>query len=186
MSSEEILNNLYDYVDISECISLLNFISKIPKNHKPCYNSKTTVSKSGWLVTMRRRWYNEKGENGILYVTKILNRCDNHYRMCYDIESKDIKNLTTALRNSVIGFDNLIETYGDQGSMADDYTKCKERVIILCNNNNNNNNNLSDRENENKEDNENETELIPMVIPDNPIKSNFFSMNNITFMISKK
>ena len=57
---------------IEDCISLLDFVSTIPSGHKPCYKTKTTVSKDAWFVTFKRRWNGEKGEYGIDHINKVL------------------------------------------------------------------------------------------------------------------
>ena len=79
----------------------------------------------------------EKGEYGIVYVNKILDSCDYHYRMCLQSSlSSDNKNdaidtlrkLKDALSSSLKGFDNLIITYKDQNEVSKDYDECKNRV----------------------------------------------------------
>ena len=125
-------------VSITECISEMEFISSIPKGHKPCYKTKSTIASDSWFVTARRRWNKEKGENGIIHVKEVLNSCDLHYRMCINNgDTKSMNQLMAALKNSVIGFDNLIETYKDQTNIGDQYKNCKDKVILLCNNINN-------------------------------------------------
>lgn len=162
-------NESFNNIDISEYISILNFISSIPKNHKPCYNSKTTISKSEWFVSIKRRWSSEKGENGILHVNKMLDYFDS---MCFDINFDNCKTISIALYNSIIGFDNLIETYNDQETVSKDYIKCKEKALSIYNNiiNKINNNNC---------------QLVTVSMSKNSIKSKFFNSNNITFIISK-
>ena len=142
--------------ELSECIDNLDFISNIEPNHKPCFNTKTTIGSDSWFTTIRRRWSGEKGEKGVIHVNAILDSCDHHYRMCYNIrsgiESRDynirsgidlvgksnnnpnldmMRDLSRALRNSIKGFDNLILTYKDQEKVAEIYTECKNRVIQL-------------------------------------------------------
>ena len=130
MSKEEVL------LGIEDCISELEFISSVPKGHKPCYKTKTTVSAEGWFVTIRRRWNKEMGEYGIVHVNKVLSSCDLHYRMCIgNLGSsgnlEGLKELSDALTKSISGFDNLIETYKDQKKVSDDYNICKKTVIDL-------------------------------------------------------
>ena len=150
---------------VSECISELEFISTIPKNHKPCYNSKTTISTSGWFVTLKRRWNNEKGEEGVLYVKKLLDSCDDIYHMCYEVESDDIQDLTNALGSSVLGFDNLIDTYSDQPKVKDDYIECKNKVLSIL------------------ENIKSKGKLVKVEIPNT--KPSFFGTINSTFIIPK-
>src|SRR5665648_508659 len=104
-------------ITYTQCIDILTFISNIKENDKPCYNTKTTINKNAWFVTIQRRWSGEKGENGITYVNNILDSCDKYYRMCLnnvDSVSYDQNQLTTVLKDSIKGFDNLIGTYSDQ------------------------------------------------------------------------
>ena len=113
---------------IRNCIVVLDFISKIPKGHKPCYKTKTTIPKDSWFVTIKRRWNGEKGEYGVEYVSEILNECD------YLIDSEDISALTRLSRSllkSLDGFNNLIETYNDQPGVENSYKECKEMVDKL-------------------------------------------------------
>ena len=154
--------------EISKCIENLEFILSIPKNHKPYYNSKSTISKNSWFTTVRRRWGGEKGEYGIIHVNKVICSCDRHYRMCLkslngpvsekDYITETIQNLYTALYNSVVGFDRLINTYNDQKEVSDDYKESKKKVIALSkeigqtldqlnNSSDNNNNNSENSEN---------------------------------------
>jgi hypothetical protein len=123
--------------DLAECIKTLEFIKNIPQKHKPCYNSKTTISKEAWFSTVRRRWGGEKGEYGIIYVDKILDSCNYHYRMCLQSslssENKNeyidtLRRIKDALSGSIVGFENLIRTYSDQGEVSTNYDKCKNRV----------------------------------------------------------
>ncbi len=126
---------------IDDCISELDFISSIPSKHKPCYKTKTTITKGGWFVTIRRRWNGEMGEYGIIHVNKVLGSCDLHYRMCLDklVADKNyqpdknykesMKKLSAALKKSIIGFNNLIETYNDQEQI--DYKTCKTKAVEL-------------------------------------------------------
>ena len=126
---------------LEKTISVLNFIGNIPKNHKPCYNSLTTVDKNSWFVTWKRRWNGEKGEKGIKYILKVLDSCDLYYRMCVNnwrcCNVELLQQLSQSLKDSVKGFDNLIETYSDQGNVKQDYIKCKETSIFLYTNINN-------------------------------------------------
>ena len=69
-------------LSIERCITELNFISSIKKGHKPLYNNKTTIEKSSWFVTLKRRWNGEKGENGIFHVNNVMSSCDLMYHMC--------------------------------------------------------------------------------------------------------
>lgn len=128
--------------NLSECIKILEFITNIPKNHKPCYNSMTTISKDAWFTTVRRRWGGEKGEYGIIYISKILDSCDHHYRMCLQsslsCENKTegietLKRLKEVLLGSINGFDNLIDTYSDQTNVSNDYKQIKSRIDFMIN-----------------------------------------------------
>ena len=119
-------------INIDNCINELDFISSIPKNHKPCFKTKTTLSKNGWFVTAKRRWNGEKGEQGVIYVNKILDDCEIYYRTCilgsvgdnYDRDNNPILSmLLETLKNSVVGFENLINTYEDQKGVSKDYEK---------------------------------------------------------------
>lgn len=172
MSSKNLIN-------IDNCISELDFISSIPKNHKPCYRSKTTVSTKGWFVTAKRRWNGEKGEYGVVYVNKVLDDCETYYRTCilgsvgdnYDRDNNPIlSRLLETLRNSVVGFDNLIDTYDDQRSVSNDYQLIKDRVNDLIKKLNNyyGNDNI----------------MVKSLIVRNP-KSNFFNTDNIVFVKNK-
>lgn len=108
--------------DIQKCIELMNFVSTIPVNHKPCYNSSTSISIHGWLSTVRRRWNGEKGESGVKYVKSILGGL-----IISDI-TEDIlpllDELAAALLKSKDGFNNLIQTYIDQPDVSDGYNEC--------------------------------------------------------------
>jgi len=129
--------------ELSKCIETLEFISKIPENHKPYYSSKTTIAKDAWFATTRRRLGGEKGENGIVHVNKILDSCDYHYRMCLQAinseENKDtnletLRKIKRTLDESIKGFDNLINTYSDQSEVHNDYIKCKSKTNSISNN----------------------------------------------------
>ena len=128
--------------DLQDCIKTLNFISDIPENHKPCYNSMTSIAKDAWFTTVRRRWGGEKGENGIIHVTNILDSCDHHYRMCLQSTLKrgntnrtegieTLKRLRDTLVKAGQGFDNLINTYSDQPEVSNDYKNLRYRVNIM-------------------------------------------------------
>jgi hypothetical protein len=122
-----------------ETIRELEFISKIEENKKPLYNTKNTISKNAWFVTIRRRFAEEKGEKGIIHVNRVLDSCDLYYRMCLSDKNNmllpnilsNLSLLKTALESSVSGFDNLIKTYSDQETVHKDYKLCKDRVIDL-------------------------------------------------------
>ena len=186
MSNQKILPGTSENIDLSECISILDFISSIQQNNKPCYKTKTTISKQGWLVTIRRRWAGEKGEEGVLFINNLLCSCDIHYRMCLKNSEIgcDIDNLCLSLKNSISGFSNLINTYSDQKSISDDYAKIKNKVISLCDQIRNYLDKKPKKIDE-TEKNKNENELVPVIISDNSTRSNFFTTNNITFMVSK-
>ena len=144
MSNNQSVSNLMQW---EECISNLEFITSIPKGHKPCYNTQTTISKDSWFTTVRRRWGGEKGEYGIIHVNKVLGSCDHHYRMClkklgnltlddqlnteYSNVTMTIQQLHTALTNPLEGFSNLILTYKDQKEIFNNYIECKNKVIFL-------------------------------------------------------
>lgn len=148
---------------IKNCISVLDFICTIPKNHKPCYKTKTTIPKDSWFVTIKRRWNGEKGEYGVEYINEILNQCDLYYRFCLDNQSniEDLTRLSKLLSQSLSGFDNLIETYNDQLIVEKSYKECKEMVKKLIND-------ISEIENSK--------------IASKPIKINFFTANNVKFI----
>ena len=124
-------NNL---CSIRECINILKFIANLPENHKPCYNTLTSIDKNAWMVTFRRRWKREKGERGTEYIHKILDSCHNHYQDCLNREMIDqhtIDLLLQCLNNSLSGFNNLIETYNDQDNIRVAYVECKVKVNKL-------------------------------------------------------
>ncbi len=120
-------------IDLSECISVLNFISTIEPNYKPCYKTKSVISKDAWWVTIRRRWNSEKGEEGILYVDKIMCSCDSQYHMCLENTEKNgkIGELYSSLKKSISGFSNLVSTYNDQKDVSDSYDNLKNKVLKL-------------------------------------------------------
>jgi len=118
-------------IDLSECISVLNFISTIEPNYKPCYKTKSVISKDAWWVTIRRRWNSEKGEEGILYVDKIMCSCDSQYHMCLENTEKNIDELYSSLKKSISGFSNLVSTYNDQKDVSDSYNNLKDKVLKL-------------------------------------------------------
>jgi len=132
MSEPSFSKDTPDSFDLDSCVSKLNFISTIPENNKPCYNTNTYISKNAWFVRIRRRWAGEEGQEGVDYVNKVLDSCDRNYRMCLNSENNaNLTKLRTALKNSVPGFDNLIRTYSDQKSVEEGYQKCKIRVTEL-------------------------------------------------------
>jgi len=122
-----------------ETIRDLEFISKIEENQKPLYNTKNTIAKNAWFVTIRRRFAEEKGEKGIIHVNRVLDSCDLYYRMCLSDKNNmllpnllsNLSLLKLSLESSVPGFNNLINTYSDQEKVCKDYKLCKERVIDL-------------------------------------------------------
>jgi hypothetical protein len=168
--------------NLSECISVLNFIATIPENHKPCYGSKTTISKSGWFVKIRRRMNYEKGEDGVKYINDVLDSCDQHYRMCHDnmsipdkdmdmdIDTCNIYDLSDALTISISGFNNLIITYNDQKRVSRGYEKCKSRVEGL----------IADMDND-KENDDCSTESKLMTL--SPNQNKFFNSNQVRYII---
>ena len=117
---------------ITECISVLKFISDIKQGEKPCYFSKTVISKNEWFGTIKRRWNGEKGENGIVYVNKILDRCEHYCRMCMN-ESvySTLKQLIESLEFSLVGINNLITTYNDQTDVRRDYMEIRFRIVAI-------------------------------------------------------
>ena len=196
MSKRIILPETSENMDLSECISILDFISSIQPNDKPCYKTKTTISKQDWLIRIRRRWAGETGENGVLYVNKLLCSCDIQYRMCLKnpkIEYDNAK-LYLSLKNSIPGFSNLINTYSDQKNVSENYDKIKNRVISLCNQienldnpidtHNKHKNAFEDNLSEINETEKNETELMSVTMPENS-NNNFFTANNIRFISTK-
>lgn len=117
---------------IDDCIKELDFVASIPPNHKPYYKSKTTIESKAWFATLKRRWNQEKGEYGVLHIEQILRSCDQHYQTSVENDDYDtLKMLSLALKKSLVGFDNLIQTYGDQPEVAKDYRKCKELVLEI-------------------------------------------------------
>lgn len=129
-----------------ELIIELKFISKIPENHKPCFNSFTTIDKSSWFVTIKRRLSGEKGESGVKRVNDILNSCDSIYRMCNQINTKiklteqeylefedSLNLLVDNLSLSLNGLNNLVETYKDQKHISNSYINMISRVKNLIN-----------------------------------------------------
>jgi len=123
MTEQSISDKIRNY------ISVLDFISTIPKGHKPCYKTKTTIPKDSWFVTIKRRWNGEKGEYGVEYITEILNDCE--YILNEIRDSEDISELARSLSKSLKGFDKLIETYNDQKGVENSYKECKEIVEKL-------------------------------------------------------
>ncbi len=109
----------------------LDFISKIPKNTKPCFSTKSLIHTDEWFVTFRRRLKGEMGEMGVLYVNKLLNSCDKYYRMC----KLDSNILKKALIKSLQGLQNLSHTYkkDKQHSVSESYNNCYNQVIKLIN-----------------------------------------------------
>ena len=166
-------------IDIDNCISELNFISTITKNHKPCFKTKTTLSKNGWFVTAKRRWNGEKGEYGVVRINNVLDNCEQYYRTCilgsvgdnYERTNNPIlSRLLESLKKSIVGFENLILTYDDQKNVSNDYTLIRNRVNDLLK----------------KLDNYygNDNIMIKSLIVRNP-KSNFFNTDNIVFVRNK-
>jgi len=157
------------------CISVLDFISTVPKDHKPCYHSKTCIKKDAWFVTIKRRWNGEKGEYGIEYLKQLLNSCDLYFRMCLNQQTLDnLPKLLKSLKESVKGFDNLIETYDDQIGVKKSYQECKEAVI-----------NLANEIDAHLGECENSDDSLVSLISKRSTKSNFFNIDNITFVTSK-
>ena len=182
-----------------ECIKVMKFISTIEIDYKPCFNSLTTINKNAWFTTLKRRWNGEKGEEGILYVNKILCSCDKLYRMC--LIERDV--LLGLYEDSVIGLDNLIITYSDQESVCDGYRKIKETVVDAItdiayqdNNTSDNNSFISDKNETTSDswDNIEQTEeyqnqkkvltkytLVPLKNISKP-SSSFFNHENIVYL----
>jgi len=137
MSDQSVSNKI---ISFDQCVSDLEFIFSIPAGHKPCYSSQTSIDKNAWFATIRRRWESEKGEYGIIYVTNVLDSCDNYYRMClnqdsrYDNNMENLAILRTAINNAIMGFDRLIETYEDQGNVKEGYQHCKTKANDISNN----------------------------------------------------
>ena len=165
---------------IDECIKELEFVASIPPNHKPYYRSKTTIEKGAWFATFNRRWNQEKGEKGVIHIKEILSSCDLHYRTYMETDDYEtLKMLSLGLKKSLIGFDNLIETYSDQLEVANDYKKCKELAIeihqdiddLLMGS-------LNTSENATSEENC----LISVAVPE---KSSFFNTEGVKFMLSQ-
>lgn len=163
-------------MNIEDCIKELEFVSSIPKNHKPCFNTKTTISKNSWFVTAKRRWNGEKGEIGVIHISKIIDYCDLYYRAHIlgsvgDNYENDINPifsvLLDSLNKSIKGFDNLLETYSDQENVYNDYKNCRNKVLKLINKLDKffNNDNI----------------MIKSLMVRNP-KSNFFNTDNIVFV----
>ena len=135
--SQNIMSEKNISYNIDKCLLILNFILTIPKGHKPCYKTKTTINKNEWFVTIKRRWNGEKGEYGIDYVNKILSSCDMYYRMClnndFNNNLEKLKILSETLKISVNGFNNLIITYSDQQTVYNYYKHCIDSVTKLYN-----------------------------------------------------
>lgn len=190
-------------ITYNECIDILIFISTIKPNDKPCYNTKTTIHKNAWFATLQRRWGGEKGEKGIVYINNVLDSCDKYYRMCLNksgFNNNDI--LLSALYDSLKGFDNLINTYSDQKTVADSYKNCKDKIIKFLSEVNNTNDNIfdddddddenfyqrylntgyndNDNDNNNISDNKKKVSSISMIASSiSSKKKSFFNTNNI-------
>lgn len=120
-------------IELSECIEILEFIGSIPENHKPCYNTRTTIETNSWFTTVRRRWGGEKGEYGVVYVNNIIDSCDYYYNKALEtvVETKNteiLRLLKGSLIKSISGIDNLIKTYSDQNIVSEDYKAIKTRI----------------------------------------------------------
>lgn len=126
MSNEDNFMDL-DFINHERCIKVMKFISTIKINHKPCFNSLTTIDKNAWFTTFKRRWSGEKGEKGILYFKEILCSCDKLYRMCIF----DVGDLLDLYQDSIPGIENLINTYPEQTTVCDGY---KEILSIVKDN----------------------------------------------------
>ena len=185
----------------NECIKVMKFISSIEIDYKPCFNSFTVINKNSWFTTLKRRWNGEKGEEGILYVNKILCSCDKLYRMC--LIERDV--LLGLYEDSVVGLDNLIITYSDQESVCDGYRKIKETVVDSIkdltyqdntdqDNTDQDNNNISDNKHDDKHDDKHQMEeyqnqkkvitkytLVPLKNISKP-SSSFFNNKNIVYL----
>ena len=116
----------FNLIDLSECMSVLEFISTIRFGHKPYYNNRTTISTKRWFVTLRRRLNGVKGENSIKYVINVMDSCFSYYK-----EGTADKRLKEYLVDSLDGFGNLIETYSDQEIVMNGYRSCKAKALLL-------------------------------------------------------
>ena len=111
---------------LEDLLEDLEFISNIPPNAKPNFSDKTYTSTSEWFSTFKRRYKNEKGEYGVIYVENLIDKLEN-----VNSSSKILSR--TLLEKTVIGLNNIIYTYKKDGQkeVAENYEKSKKRIEKL-------------------------------------------------------
>lgn len=109
------------------------FISKIPKDMKPCFSDKTLIGCNEWFSTFKRRYKGEKGERGVIYVKQLIDSTENYIKSADNISVKKLKDL---IENSLEGMKNLVETYkkDQQDQVSKDYEELLEKVKIIIKN----------------------------------------------------
>lgn len=138
------IKNVCNIKMIDNIFKDLDFISNIKKGEKPCFSDKTCISTNEWFPKLKRRWKNEMGEKGVIYVDTLLNSTSSYVHIyssqVFDLDNKEeekdkIKVMREKLVGSLVGLHNLVYTYKieNQVSVSEDYMKATKKVesIIL-------------------------------------------------------
>ena len=106
------------------------FISNIPPNVKPCFYDKSYINANEWFITFKRRYKGEKGEKGVIYITKLI---ENTTEYKNSIDVKSLIKLKETLEKSLKGLNNLVDTYKSdcQEEISKSYKECFNKVEIL-------------------------------------------------------
>ena len=117
---------------LKDILTDLEFLSTISKNVKPNFSDKSFTSTSEWFSTLKRRYKNEKGERGVIYIENLVDNINKIYKT---LDNLSVKNLKCALIKASIGLNNIIYTYKteNQQEVANNYSKSLERMTKIIN-----------------------------------------------------
>lgn len=106
------------------------FIASIPIGYKPCFGDKTLIKTNEWFVSLRRQLKNETGENGVIYVGKLLDQTINYIKNKQEGEEHELSKIRDLLFEGDVGLINLIKTYmlSQQNSIVKGYSLLVEKI----------------------------------------------------------
>ena len=115
---------------LKDLLDDLEFISSIPKNAKPNFSDKTFTYTNEWFSTFKRRYKSERGEKGMVYVSKLIVDISNCYKT---LDIYELRILSGKMKNMHDGLNNIVSTYriDNQEEVAKNYEKSVKEIQEL-------------------------------------------------------